>query len=184
MSETADLAAVKVLANPLRQRIMRQVSLDGEVTSTTLARKLGVTTGGTSYNLRVLAEHGFVEEVPGRGGGRERWWRRADRDLRFPLYSEQSPEMRAVTDEMHRLWLAETLEGLARFQRVRDDLGEWGDALPYSNGTIRVTLDELRDFFERYLELLARFSRRPEETPEDARTVLTRFIAFPELPGE
>jgi DNA-binding MarR family transcriptional regulator len=57
---------MKVLANPMRQQILEELHRVGQATSTTLAHTLGVTTGNTSYNLRVLAEHGFVEEVVGR----------------------------------------------------------------------------------------------------------------------
>jgi DNA-binding transcriptional ArsR family regulator len=183
MAETADLSTLKVLASPLRQRILRALGR-GEANATALARELGVTTGGTSYNLRVLAEHGFVEEVPGRGGNRERWWRVASRDLRFPRHSEQSPEMRIVLGELNQMWLGQDEEALARFLAKRDDLGEWADALPYSRGSLRVTLPELADFFEQYLELLARFSRPDEEVPADARPILTYFVAFPDVPGE
>jgi DNA-binding transcriptional ArsR family regulator len=181
VDELADLASLKVLANPLRQRILRTLQREGEATSTTLAKQLGVTTGGTSYNLRVLAEHGFVEEVPGRNNGHERWWRFAGRGLRFPRYSTQSEEMRAVLDGLNRRWFAEDLASLAAFERARPELGEWGDALPYSRGQIVVT-DELAQFFEDYLELLNRYARR--EPAEGARAVLTRFVAFPEVPTQ
>lgn len=181
MDEPADLDSVKVLANPLRQRILRQLALDGPATSTTLAAQLGVTSGGTSYNLRVLAEHGFVEEVPERARGRERWWRATNRGLRFPPHSEQSPAMRAAVAELNQLWFAEDLEAMARFVGVRDTLGPWGDALPYSRGTLRVTLPELREFFEEYLALLARYQRPDEEVPADAKTVMTQFVAFPDV---
>ena len=182
MDELADLASLKVLANPLRQRILRALQREGEATSTTLAKQLGVTTGGTSYNLRVLAEHGFVEEVPGRTGGNERWWRYAGRGLRFPRYSEQDEQMRGVLDELNRRWFDEDLASLAAFERARPDLGEWGDALPYSRGQITVTFDELRQLFEDYLALLDRYADR--EPPEGARPVLARFIAFPEVPTD
>jgi DNA-binding MarR family transcriptional regulator len=183
VDEVADVASLKVLANPLRQRILKILQRDGEVTSTTLAKELGVTTGGTSYNLRVLAQHGFVEEVPGRGGGHERWWRSARRDLRFPRRSAQSAEMRAVLDQLDQQWFAEDLAGLAAFERARPDLGEWGDALPYSRGRIVVTLEELAELFDDYVALLQRYAKR-EEPPAGARAVTTRFVAFPEVPTE
>ncbi|MFD6433624.1 ArsR/SmtB family transcription factor [Streptomyces venezuelae] len=56
---------------------------------------------------------------------------------------------------------------------------EWADALPYSRGTIRLTLPELREFFEEYIALLNRYKRPDADTPDGARTVLTRFLAFP-----
>ncbi|MEW9553844.1 hypothetical protein [Nonomuraea sp. NPDC050783] len=59
-------------------------------------------------------------------------------------------------------------------------MGDWSDAVPYSRGSVRLTLDELKSFFEDYLALLKRYQRDPEETPRGARTVLTRFVAFPD----
>jgi DNA-binding transcriptional ArsR family regulator len=176
----ADLAALKALANPLRQRILEQLKADGPSTSTSLAAKLGVTSGGTSYNLRVLAEFGFVEEVTGKGHGRERWWQAVSHDLRLPVRSEQDEPTRAAIDEMHRLWIGSDIALFERFQAERESMGEWADALPYSRGQIRVTLGELGDFFEEYLALLRRYQRPEDEAPPGARVVQTRCLAFPD----
>jgi DNA-binding transcriptional ArsR family regulator len=178
--EVADLGAAKALANPLRQRILQELEEIGEATSTTLAERLGVTTGGTSYNLRILAEHGFVEEVRERARGRERWWRSARRSVRFPRRGEQHPRMQEAMERLTRLWFSEDEELLVRLHDVREGMGPWSDATPYSRGSIRVNLDELAAFFEEYLALLKRYQRPDEETPADARTVLTRFFAFPD----
>ncbi|WP_199565012.1 ArsR/SmtB family transcription factor [Spongiactinospora rosea] len=182
MDEIADPAALKALANPLRQRILRCLER-GEATSTSLAKELGVTTGGTSYNLRVLADNGFVEEVPGRTSGRERWWRATNRELRFPRHSEQDTETREALDWLNRLWSAEYAEAHERFERARDRLGPWRDAEPYSRGTIKVTLAQLERFFLEYLDLLHKYAA-PEEGEGDAREVMTYFVAFPDVPED
>lgn len=179
-TEIADVATAKALANPLRQQILRELELHGAATSTMLAGRLGVTSGGTSYNLRVLARHGFVEEEPERARGRERWWRSARRSVRFPRRSEQPPAMRETIDELNRLWYAEDLELLANLHEAGPELGPWADATPYSRGTIRVDLQELAAFFDEYLALLRRYQRADGDTPDDARTVFTRFFAFPD----
>ncbi|MEU7866877.1 helix-turn-helix domain-containing protein [Dactylosporangium sp. NPDC049140] len=179
-SELATLATAKALANPVRQRILRELEILGEATSTLLAPRLGVTTGGASYNLRVLAEHGFVEEIPERARGKERWWRLTRKHVHFPRQSEQSPQLQAAIEELNQLWLAEDLATFARFQGKRPQMGPWSDALPYSRGSIRVSLAELSSFFEEYLELLKRYQRPADDTPAGARTVLTRFVAFPD----
>jgi DNA-binding transcriptional ArsR family regulator len=44
-----------------------------------LAQRLGLSSGATSYHLRRLESGGFIEEDPGRGNGRDRWWRAAHR---------------------------------------------------------------------------------------------------------
>jgi DNA-binding transcriptional ArsR family regulator len=176
--EITDLGSLKLLANPMRYRMMDRLR-QGPATSTTLARVLGLNTGVTSYHLRQMAEHGFIEEVPELSRGRERWWRARPLDLRFPRRSDQSEEMRPVMDEMHRLDFAAELEQFARFQLEREELGPWADALLFSRGSIRVDLAELEEFFEEYISLLKRYQRPDEETPSQARTVLARLLAFP-----
>jgi hypothetical protein len=88
------------------------------------------------YHLRELADHGFVEEVPERARGRERWWRAVKADLRFAPTGQQSPEMQSVFDELNRLAVATDLELFARFQLQPDDMGAWADTLRYSRGAI------------------------------------------------
>lgn len=178
--EITDLDALRLLAHPLRYRIARALR-DGPATSTSLGRALGLSSGLASYHLRQLAEHGFIEEAPELAKGRERWWRVIKTDRRFPMRSEQTTEMRAVFDEMTRLDLAADLEQLARLRIEGTDLpDEWADAVPFSHSEIKVTFDELLEFFEEYIKLLYRYKRSPEDTPPEARTVLTRFFAFPE----
>src|SRR5512145_2163235 len=71
-----DAAALRVLAHPLRTRLLGLLRIDGPATATVLARALDTNTGATSYHLRKLAEVGLVLEEEG-GAGRERWWRAA-----------------------------------------------------------------------------------------------------------
>lgn len=171
---------LKLLAHPHRYRIARQLRR-GPATSTTLARELGLNTGATSYHLRQMAEHGFIEEVPELARGRERWWRAVPMDVRFPPRSRQSEEARALFDEINRLDLADDMEQFARFQLVRDEMGEWGDAHFFSQGSMRLTIEEAKEFFEEYLKLLYRFKRPDDQTPPDARIMMARLVAFPEV---
>ncbi|WP_330279609.1 helix-turn-helix domain-containing protein [Streptomyces sp. NBC_00569] len=180
--ELSDLSALKALAQPRRQQILQHLTLHGPATSAMLARDLGLNTGATSYHLRELARYGFAEESSTQGrsvGGRERWWRAVPGDRRFPPRSRQNIETRLVMDELNHLSYAADLELFEQLQRQGQDLGEWADAFPYSRGTIRLTLPELRTFFEEFIALLNRYTRPDSETPDGARTVLTRLLAFP-----
>ena len=182
--ELTDPAPLKALAHPLRRRILRQLDRDGPATSTTLARALGENTGATSYHLRRLAEHGFVAEVPGKGQGRERWWRARRQDLRFPPRSTMSADMRATFDEFTRQGVAEDFEAFARFQQQREKLGDWGDGLLFARGGLRLTRDELLAFWSDYMELFRRYVAATDPPSDGARSVLVRFVAFPELDSE
>ncbi|MFI1211353.1 ArsR/SmtB family transcription factor [Streptomyces sp. NPDC020802] len=176
--EISDLGALRALAHPRRQSVLQHLTVHGPATSATLARALQLNTGATSYHLRELARYGFVEETGANGRGRERWWRAVPGDRRFPPRSRQSPEMRLVMDELNHHAYAADLELFEQLQRAAGD-EPWADAFPYSRGTMRLTLPELRAFFEEYIALLNRYKRPGADTPPGARTVLTRFLAFP-----
>ncbi|MEI5101226.1 helix-turn-helix domain-containing protein [Streptomyces sp. PmtG] len=179
--ELRDLRVLKALAQPRRQQMLQHLTVHGPATSASLARALGLNTGATSYHLRELARYGFVEETQQSGRGRERWWRAVPGDRRFPPRSQQSPETRLVMDELNHLAYAADLELFEQLQRESGgpEADEWVDAFPYSRGTMRLTVDELRAFFEEYIALLNRYKRPDADTPPGARTVLTRLLAFP-----
>lgn len=172
--------ALRLLAQPMRLRIQAQLR-HGPANATSLARALGESTGLTSHHLRQLAKHGFVEEVPELAHGRERWWRLARVDWRVPPRGEQDAETRALMDEVVRLDLATDLQGFASAQLEQDNAeGEaWMDQLPYSRGSIYVTPDGLKEFFEEYIKLLNRYQRPAGQTRPGARSVVTSFLAYP-----
>ncbi len=71
-----DSSALKALAHPLRVQIFDLLAARGPQTASSLAALVGETSGSTSYHLRALAAHDFIQEVEGRGTARERWWER------------------------------------------------------------------------------------------------------------
>ena len=144
----------------MRRRVIAELRR-GPASATTVAAALGENTGATSCHLRELAKHGFIEDDPELGRGKERWWRLVQRDLRFPRRSEQSPELAAVPDRLRDAQFTEDLATWARFQERQEELGDWADAVPFSRGSLVVTQDELKTFFEDYLALLKRHWRAP-----------------------
>ncbi|MGC0418972.1 ArsR/SmtB family transcription factor [Embleya sp. AB8] len=187
--DVSELEALKALAHPRRQRILRQLETGGPATSASLARALDLNTGATSYHLRELARHGFVEDFADPDAhGRERWWRAVRRDLRFPPRSEQSAEVRPVVDELNRLAFAADLSEYLHSQDATA-AGEAGEAvdMPYSRGSIQVTRAELGEFFEEYIALMNRY-KRTGPLPAEVLPVETRFFAYqtptPAEPGE
>jgi DNA-binding transcriptional ArsR family regulator len=181
--EITDLGIIKALSHPLRRRILEQLQ-QGPESSTTLAAKLGENTGATSYHLRELAKHGFIDEAPELASGKQRWWRTKPRDLRFPRRSEQSPEMRAAFDDLNDHRLGEDFDLWTRFRAKGEELGEWADAVPFARGSLRLTPEELMRFFDDYMALYKKYWRAQEDAPPDARAVVMRFLAFrhPDVP--
>jgi DNA-binding transcriptional ArsR family regulator len=71
-----DSEAVKVLAHPLRSRLLTRLRRAGPATATDLAAALATNTGATSYHLRRLESVGLVTDT-GTGQGRRRVWQAA-----------------------------------------------------------------------------------------------------------
>ena len=77
MSDSPSTDAWRLLAHPLRSRILAHLRLHGGATAAELARALGTNTGATSYHVRVLESAGLVEDT-GLGNAKTRVWAIAD----------------------------------------------------------------------------------------------------------
>jgi DNA-binding transcriptional ArsR family regulator len=183
--EVRDVEALRVLAHPMRQRILRYLRQAGPATSTTLARDLGENSGIMSYHLRQLAEYGFVQDAPGRGQGRERWWQVTPDPVWIPREG-LSPEAQAEASGLRPPSLAEDLEGFERFRAARGAMGEWGRGTwVVQRARLTLTRDEAARLIADQQALIGRYQRGPSDAPADARTVVFRFLAYPEpSPGE
>jgi DNA-binding transcriptional ArsR family regulator len=183
-NEVRDVEALRVLAHPMRQRILRYLRQAGPATSTTLARDLGENSGIMSYHLRQLAEYGFVQEVPDRGQGRERWWQVPPEPLWIPREG-LSPEAQAEASGLRLPGLAEDLEGFERFRAARGDMGEWGRGTWIVMRTkLTLTREEAARLIADQQELIGRYRREAADAPADARPVVLGFLAYPEAPPD
>ena len=71
-----DATALKVLAHPLRSRLLSALRRGGPATATDLAAALSTNSGATSYHLRKLESVGLVADT-GEGEGKRRLWKAA-----------------------------------------------------------------------------------------------------------
>jgi DNA-binding transcriptional ArsR family regulator len=178
--EVRDVEELRALAHPMRQRILRRLHQAGPATSTTLARDLGENSGIMSYHLRLLAEHDFVREVTGRGQGRERWWQVSPQPVWIPREG-LSIEAQAEVSGLQPGGLAEDLEGFARFRAARAAMGEWGHGTWAVQGArFTLTREEAGQLIADQQELIDRYQRAAGKAPAGARTVVLRFLAYPE----
>src|SRR5690348_9017820 len=76
-------AQLRALAHPLRLQLLETLHVEGPATASQLARRLGESSGATSYHLRALHKAGMVEEAE-RRNGRERWWQRVPEQMMIP----------------------------------------------------------------------------------------------------
>jgi DNA-binding transcriptional ArsR family regulator len=173
-----DPARLKALSHPMRLQILRRLGEHGPATSTTIGEVLGANTGTTSYHLRQLEKYGFIEEIPERSGGRERWWRRTEghRDLRMPTPEMLAPEDRPVLDELLRHRLAEEME---LFGRLGEAFQRDPSRVRVARGFTHMTEEELAEFHEAYIRLVRRYGHRAEDAPPGARPIHLRLFALP-----
>jgi DNA-binding transcriptional ArsR family regulator len=178
--EVRDVEELRALAHPMRQRILRRLIQAGPATSTTLARDLGENSGIMSYHLRLLAEHDFVREVPGRGQGRERWWQATPEPFWIPREG-LSVEAQAEVSGLQPAGLAEDLEGFGRFRAARRDMGDWGRGTWVSGRTtLTLTREEAAQLIADQQELIGRYRREAGDAPAGTRTVVVRSLVYPE----
>ncbi|MGX7674778.1 ArsR/SmtB family transcription factor [Plantactinospora sp. DSM 117369] len=156
---TLDSTQIRVLAHPLRARLLIALRSDGPATATRLAEALGTNTGATSYHLRQLADAGLVVEEPDRGSGRQRWWRAAHQ---FSSWRRDDfagdPDALAAADWLHRNAVRLHADLTERWiTEQRDYPAEWRDAASFSDVLLRLTPPQLRQLNEELLAVVDRY---------------------------
>ena len=169
-----DARALRVLAHPLRSRLLTALRIDGPATATALARTLDTNTGATSYHLRQLGSVGLVEDT-GEGHGRERWWRAStpshgwtERDV------AGDPEAEAASDWLRRHYLRSFVERYEAWLDASPDWPlDWRVAAESGDAALRVTPAQLTAF---ETELLALVDRYRDPSPDDASARRVEFF--------
>jgi len=157
------------MAHPLRLEILGLL-VEGPATASMLARRLGESSGTTSYHLRVLARAGAVVEEPELGTRRERWWRRPDPFVLIP--TDDDLEGRAITARMLGLFFARDEE--ARRRLVTRDVGAaWRAGAFVGNWFLELTPDEADALAERLATLVQELRGRSDAEPDADRALVS-----------
>jgi DNA-binding transcriptional ArsR family regulator len=174
-----DATAIKVLAHPLRSRLLSALRAGGPATATALAERIGTNTGATSYHLRRLASVGLVDET-GEGRGRERWWRAATRMHSFTQRDVVGdPDAQAASDWLRRYYLRSFAERYERWLDIQETWPlEWQEAADASDRLVRLSPARLSEL---QAELAATIERYVDALPADpdAQPVEVHIHAFP-----
>lgn len=178
-----DTSALKALAHPLRVEIYDTLSQFGAQTASSLAERLGESSGVTSYHLRALAKHDLIREVPDRGTGRERWWERPVGGVSFMNPAALStPAGKAASQVV----MSEYFE--RRHRQLRDFMAnaldteteEWQNATLLSTATTRLTAAQLQELSEKIMELVDQaVDTYRDQQGEGVRPVTIRTDLFP-----
>ena len=179
--ELSDPAALRALAHPVRLRLVALLRREGALTASEAARRLGESSGSTSYHLRQLERFGLVEEA-GEGHGRQRPWRATAIYTSWPSVPENDElaEASLVLDrfvvQRYGERLRDWIEHRAAEPKEWVEAASFGDSLLYLDREELAALGEaLRALAEPYLDRTADPTRRPP----GARPVAFVQIAFP-----
>jgi DNA-binding transcriptional ArsR family regulator len=163
---TPSAAGLRALSHPTRLKMLMLLRLEGPATATGLAERLGLNTGATSYHLRQLAEHGFIEEDHERGDARDRWWKAAHQSTRANLdtrTSEEEAESREAYLHTVALMYTETLMQYAAEHRYLP--GPWIKASTTSDWHLRLTPERAEQLVDTLAKLIDEW--REDEDGED-----------------
>lgn len=163
-----DQPSWRVLAHPLRSRIVAHLRLHGGATASDLARALGTHTGATSYHVRALESAGLVEDT-GLGDGRSRVWALVDPDEDDDLtVTRAEPD---EDDEAMAGWLAhDYLDHFVRrshawVDRQHDWAPVWQDECGLRDELVLVSEEQLTALRAELDEVIRRYRRVGAGTP-------------------
>lgn len=186
MTETPQPATWRLLAHPLRSRILAHLRLHGGSTAAELARSLGTNTGATSYHARVLAQAGLVEDT-GLGDGRSRVWAASQADERDGVDTSVAVSAIDDADELaDALWLAhDVVDHHAQRQHGWIDAQVtwplvWQEECGIDDREVLVDETQLAALRAELGAVLDRYRRRGAGTPGARR--VTAVVALTPLP--
>jgi hypothetical protein len=171
------------LAHPMRIRLRAELIEHGPATASQLAARIGESSGATSYHLRQLAIYGFVVDDPGRGNGRERYWRAVHRATWFEMSDWPAPE-RAVGAEYLRAVARLYAERIVRFadgtETAHEELGAaWAESAEMSDWLLDLDLDEAAELRRRLHELFAPYRHTEGPPRAGKRRVVVQVQLLP-----
>jgi DNA-binding transcriptional ArsR family regulator len=182
-----DAAQLRALAHPLRLQLLEVLGSEGPATASRLARRLGESSGATSYHLRALHRAGMVEEAEQRNA-RERWWQRSSDLLLIPnsvprdASAVERAELQAAHSQIESIFVERDESAMRRWMDVRYDLPlEWQDSQWIGNFRMWGTAAEIRAFVQAVIELAEPLRKTPAGDSERLEVHFTFRVLPQEL---
>lgn len=169
---------LRALAHPTRLKMLGMLRIDGPATATSLATRLGINTGQTSYHLRQLAQHGFVVDDAERGNGRERWWKAAHQSTITGDTPERPEDQEALDAYMQAVAVMYTQQLQAAVEEMSLLPLRWREASTLSDYHVRVTAEHAEQLTTKMHDLFMDL-REDEDDDPDAVDFVFQFQAFP-----
>jgi len=176
-----DRHLVRALAHPMRNRMLGLLRIYGPQTATTLAGRLGVNTGATSYHLRQLAEAGLVVEDDTQGNARDRWWKSAHQGTAFDAAELLDEEPELTMGYLHGLGQTYAENMFSFIDAMQTLAPEWREASMLSDYIFHLRPEELAAMKAEIVAVLEKY-KTPDLTaplPEGAEQVSVQLQAYP-----
>jgi DNA-binding transcriptional ArsR family regulator len=172
-----DTAKLKVLAHPLRSRLVGALRLSGPATATALAAQLNTNSGATSYHLRKLESVGLVADT-GEGAGKQRLWAAAADVTHFdPSDFVGDDDAESAFGWLERDWLRHFTEKFGRWLDLRLSWpAAWIDAAGMNDTMIVVTSEQLVAMHTEIDEVIERYRRAGQGNPQAKR--VAAYVCF------
>jgi DNA-binding transcriptional ArsR family regulator len=174
-----DARSLKVLAHPMRSRLVGALRAAGPSTATALAARLGTNSGATSYHLRKLAEVGLVEDT-GEGEGKRRVWRAASSYTQWqPSDFAGDEDSESALNWLSRDYLRYLGERGERWLDVEEVWpAEWRDALGINDDSVLATAAQVQAMYAEIDAVVKRYRRVGQGNPA-ARRVSVWTVMYP-----
>jgi DNA-binding transcriptional ArsR family regulator len=147
-----DLDTLKAVSHPLRMRLLGALRTGGPATASELGRRLGESSGSTSYHLRQLERFGFVGDDTAQPSGRERRWRALHEMTSFPSALGDLDGGRVYLDAVRRRQGEHLCAGLDAWTEPRAGIG-------HSDYMVRLSPDDLEQMNDEIGRLVERYAR-------------------------
>jgi DNA-binding transcriptional ArsR family regulator len=176
-----DGRVLRALSHPMRNRMVGLLRIYGPQTATSLATRLGVNTGATSYHLRQLAEAGLVVEDDERGNARDRWWKAAHRGTTWDTAKLLEAEPDLTMGFLHGVAQTYAENMFRAIDSLQTLSPEWRDASMLSDYLFHLTPAELKTMMTEVVQVLEKYSTDDLSAPlpEGAEQVSVQLQAYP-----
>ncbi|MEV4053825.1 winged helix-turn-helix domain-containing protein [Amycolatopsis sp. NPDC049688] len=177
-SRPLDARMLRALAHPLRMRMLELLQADGPATATGLGKRVGESSGTTSWHLRLLADAGLVEEDSERGNKRERWWRSVQRATRMRAADFiDDPDLAAPLDMFLRSVIEQRYQAESQFAgELPRWMDQWHDKAVFTDARLSLTPEEAAAMSAEVDAVIDRYRR--DARPGD-HNVIAHWSAFP-----
>ena len=180
-----DARAIRVLAHPLRSRLLSRLRREGPATATTLAAAMHTNSGATSYHLRQLESVGLVTDT-GEGRGKQRLWRASTDYHGWKASDFRGDEDAAAAREwLERDYIRQLATRAERWQDVSSGWPDaWTDVLGLRDTSVTVTPEHMAELNSELEALLARYRHRGQDDPAARRIQVYTHTHPTDLEGD